>query len=164
MASIRSLGAEIEISNEQIAGCEPIGDLIVRSSSLSGSVDLRGSTVGELIDEIPILAVTAAFGDGFFVVRDATELRLKECDRINAIVGNLRKLGLTVEEYEDGFAFESKKDLVGGEFESFGDHRIAMAFGVAGVAVPNGALVRDSECVDISFPNFWEKLFALQKA
>jgi 3-phosphoshikimate 1-carboxyvinyltransferase len=159
----RSLGAEIQILNERIIGSEPIGDLVVRSSSLAGTVYLRGTTVAELIDEIPILAVTAAFGDSAFMVKDAAELRLKECDRIRATVTNLRKLGLAVEEYEDGFAFQAKKHLTGAEFESFGDHRIAMAFGVAGVAVPNGALVRDSDCVDISFPSFWEKLLTLQK-
>jgi 3-phosphoshikimate 1-carboxyvinyltransferase len=144
-------------------GSEPIGDLVVRSSTLRGSVDVRGSLVPELIDEIPILAVTTAFSDGSFVLRDALELRLKESDRIRAMVTNLRNLGLDVEEYEDGFAFQAKKALIGSEFESYGDHRIAMAFGIAGVAVPNGALIRDSECVDISFPGFWEKLLSVQR-
>ena len=159
---LRSIGGEIETSNERTVGAEPAGDLLVRSSGLKGSIDLRGSLVAELIDEIPILAVTAAFGDVSFAVRDASELRLKESDRIRATVGNLRRLGLEVQEYEDGFAFQAKKALIGSEFESYGDHRIAMAFGIAGICVPNGALVRDSECVDISFPGFWEKLHSVQ--
>jgi 3-phosphoshikimate 1-carboxyvinyltransferase len=160
----RSLGGKIEVVDQRIVGAEPEGDLVVRSSTLSGSVDLRGSIVAELIDEIPILAVTAAFAEGSFVVRDASELRVKESDRIRAIVTNLRKLGLDVEEYEDGFAFQTKKPLIGAEFESFGDHRIAMAFGIAGLAVQDGALVRDSECVDISFPRFWETLLSVQES
>lgn len=158
----RSLGGDIQITDQRVVGSEPVGDLVVRGSSLRGSLDLRGDLVAELIDEIPILAVTAAFSDGSFAVEDASELRLKESDRIHALATNLRKLGLDVEEYEDGFAFQAKKGLTGSEFESYGDHRIAMAFGIAGIGVPNGALIRNSECVDISFPGFWEKLQSVQ--
>jgi 3-phosphoshikimate 1-carboxyvinyltransferase len=159
---LRSIGGDIGISNERTVNAEPVGDILVHSSALKGSIDLRGNVVAELIDEIPILAVTAAFGDVSFAVRDASELRLKESDRIRATVANLRRLHLDVEEYEDGFAFQAKKALIGSEFESYGDHRIAMAFGIAGICVPTGALVRDSECVDISFPGFWEKLHSIQ--
>jgi 3-phosphoshikimate 1-carboxyvinyltransferase len=106
-----------------------------------------------------MLAVASMFGKGSFTVRDAAELRHKESDRISAIVQNLRTLGLIVEEYPDGFAFESKKGLIGRELESCNDHRIAMAFGVAGLRIP-GITVRGAESVDISFPGFWDTIGA----
>jgi 3-phosphoshikimate 1-carboxyvinyltransferase len=96
------------------------------------------------------------------VVREAQELRAKESDRIRAIVTNLRTLGMDVEEYEDGFAFEGNQELRGGEIESFGDHRIAMAFAVAGLRARRGVTIRGAECVEISFPGFWELLRQLE--
>ncbi len=155
---LRHMGARIELSNRREVAGEPLGNIIARSSELSTGFELKGSHVAALIDEIPILAVTAAFAKGVFVVREAQELRAKESDRIRAIVTNLRTLGVDVEEYEDGFALEGKHDLRGGEIESFGDHRIAMAFAVAGLRAHQGVTIRGAECVEISFPGFWDLL------
>lgn len=158
----RQMGGSIELINRKEVAGEPLGDIVARFSELSTSFELKGARVAALIDEIPILAVTAAFAKGLFVVRDAQELRAKESDRIKAIVTNLRTLGVDVEEYDDGFAFEGKQELHGAEIESFGDHRVAMAFAVAGLRARGGAKVREAECVDISFPGFWEILKKLE--
>ncbi|MGB2867352.1 MAG: 3-phosphoshikimate 1-carboxyvinyltransferase [Bacteroidota bacterium] len=156
----KEMGGKIEIENERLAGGEPFGDIVARSSNLTSDISIRGSKVAALVDEIPILATTALFGEGYFEVRDATELRHKESDRIASIVRNLQILGCDVEEYPDGFAFEAGNELRGGVIDSFLDHRIAMAFGVAGLSIP-GITIKGAECVDISFPGFWRILQGL---
>jgi 3-phosphoshikimate 1-carboxyvinyltransferase len=153
----KKMGGNIQIENEQSVEGEPIGDLVVKYSELRSNLDLRGAEVVDLIDEIPILAVTALFAEGLFRIRDARELRAKETDRISAIVNNLRLLGCEVEEYEDGFAFEGKKEYSGALLPSYGDHRIAMSFGIAGLKIQN-ITIENTECADISFPGFWQKL------
>ena len=158
----KTMGGNIQIVNERIIEGEPIGDLVVRSSGLKSNIDLRGSEVVDLIDEIPILSITALFAEGTFAVHDAKELRAKETDRISAIVNNLRLLGCKVEEYEDGFAFEGQNRYSGTIIPSYGDHRIAMAFGIAGLKIPN-ITIENTECVDISFPGFWQKLLSSNK-
>ena len=111
-----------------------------------------------LIDEIPILAVTAACAQLPFEVRGASELRAKESDRIHLLVLNLRAMGLEVEEYEDGFAFEGKNTVLPAPVETGGDHRIAMAFGVAACTLRKGITIPDAESAEISFPGFWSIL------
>ncbi|MGD1045554.1 MAG: 3-phosphoshikimate 1-carboxyvinyltransferase [Bacteroidota bacterium] len=153
----KAMGGYIQIENEQIIEGEPIGDLVVKYSKLKSNLDLRGAEVVDIIDEIPILSVTALFAEGTFSIHDAQELRAKETDRISAMVNNLRLLGCEVEEYEDGFAFEGKKKYSGATIPSYGDHRIAMSFGIAGLKIPN-ITIENTDCVDISFPGFWQKL------
>ncbi len=154
----RSLGGNIEILDERLIGGEAIGDMRVRRSNLSGSLTLNGALVAELIDEIPILAITVAASKGTFSLRDATDLRHKESDRISVLVKNLRAMEVNVEEYPDGFAFESKNPLIGAKIDSVKDHRIAMAFAVAGLVAQGETVVADADCVDISFPGFWQIL------
>ncbi|MCX6121444.1 MAG: 3-phosphoshikimate 1-carboxyvinyltransferase [Ignavibacteriales bacterium] len=155
----KTMGGHIKVENEQIIEGEPLGDLVVQYSELKSNLDLRGAEVVDLIDEIPILAVTALFAEGTFSIHDARELRAKETDRISAIVNNLRLLGCEVEEYEDGFAFEGKKQYSGTVIPSYGDHRIAMSFGIAGLIIPN-ITIENTECAEISFPEFWQKLLS----
>jgi 3-phosphoshikimate 1-carboxyvinyltransferase len=155
----RTMGGNIQIENERLVEGEPLGDLVVQYSELKSNLDLRGSEIVDLIDEIPILSVTALFAEGTFSIHDARELRAKETDRISAIVANLRLLGCDVEEYEDGFAFEGKKQYSGALIPSYGDHRIAMSFGIAGLKIPN-ITIENTECADISFPGFWQKLLS----
>ncbi|MCX6135690.1 MAG: 3-phosphoshikimate 1-carboxyvinyltransferase [Ignavibacteriales bacterium] len=159
----RSVGGSIETERESIVAGEPIGDLLVRTSPLQGSVELQGRHVAELIDEIPILSVTLALSGCSLVVRGAADLRHKESDRIRALVLNLRKTGLEVEEYPDGFAFQPKNTLIAAACDSFSDHRIAMAFGVAGLVLKGKTMIKESECVDISFPSFWQLLGSLER-
>jgi 3-phosphoshikimate 1-carboxyvinyltransferase len=158
---LRAMGGDIHTENERSIGGESVGDILVTSSRLHSHVVLKGTIIPNIIDEIPILAVAAAFASGRFEVRDAFELRNKECDRIGAVCENLSLLGLDVEQFEDGFAFEPKNSLIPSTFDSFGDHRIAMAFGVAAVALRGESTIKESECVDISFPTFWNLLHTL---
>ena len=158
----KAMGGNIQIENEQMIEGEPIGDLVVHYSELKSNLDLRGAEVVDLIDEIPILSVTALFAEGTLSIHDARELRAKETDRIDAIVKNLRLLGCEVEEYDDGFSFEGKKNYAGAVIPSYGDHRIAMAFGIAGLIIPD-ITIENIECADISFPGFWEKLLSSQE-
>jgi len=153
---LRAMGARIELENERVSGSENIADVVVFSSELSG-IELGGSTVADIIDEIPILAVAATQAAGRTVIREAGELRHKETDRISAIVESLRTLGADVEEFEDGFAVTGGS-LKGGTVQSYGDHRIAMAMGVAGLVCESDTIVEDAGVVDVSFPEFWDTL------
>jgi 3-phosphoshikimate 1-carboxyvinyltransferase len=157
LSVLQSLGCNITIENRRTVNGEEIGDLVVRSSALRGDLIIQGETVAALIDEIPALTIAALFAEGTFTLHDAKELRAKETDRITALVANLRALGADVEEYEDGFSFEGGKRLHGTALASYDDHRIAMAFGVAGLQI-EGITIRDAGCVDISFPGFWEQI------
>lgn len=160
---LKDMHADVTITNHRIIGGEPLSDLVVKSSHLRSDIVLEGPIIPNVIDEIPILAVAAAFSDGSFIVRDAKDLRSKETDRIAAVCANLRLMGIDVDEYDDGFAFVSKKDLFHQVFSSYGDHRIAMAFGVASLALGGESKIKNSECVSISFPSFWQLLETLQQ-
>ncbi len=157
LSVLQSIGCNFVIENQRVVSGEEMGDLVVRTSELHGDLNIQGETVAALIDEIPALAIAALFTEGTFTLHDAKELRAKETDRITALVTNLRALGAEVEEYEDGFLFAGRQHLHGVTLESFDDHRIAMAFGVAGLQI-EGITIRDAGCVDISFPGFWEQI------
>jgi 3-phosphoshikimate 1-carboxyvinyltransferase len=150
--------ASIEFINVRKRLGEDVGDIAVSSSALVGEINISGADTAQVIDEIPILSIAAALSGCSFSVVNAQELRAKESDRISALVSNLRLLGLIVDEYPDGFAFEGKKDLISNCFKSYNDHRIAMAFAVAGLALAGDTIIEDSDCVSISFPGFWETL------
>jgi 3-phosphoshikimate 1-carboxyvinyltransferase len=157
---LRDLGVEIEASNPTESCGEPAATLKVigrgnRTNARPRRID--GGKIAEIIDEIPILAVFGTQIDGGIEIRDASELRLKESDRIAAIVENLRRMGADVEEFDDGFRV-GRSQLVGAEVDSFGDHRIAMAFAVAGLFANGNTAIKHPECADISFPRFYELL------
>ena len=160
---LRSMGGNIRTENIRKIGGELIGDIVAKNSSLSFSTLLKGAIIPNIIDEIPILAVAAAFGKGRFEVHDAFELRNKESDRIGVVCENLASMGVDVAETEDGFAFDSKSNLIPAAFDSFGDHRVAMAFGVAATALNGESTMKEAECVDISFPSFWDTLQSLSR-
>ena len=152
LAILRLMGANIEISPERLESNEPVCDLRVRSASLKG-IDIPPEFVANAIDEFPVLAIAAAAASGVTRVRGAKELRVKESDRIAAVVQGLVTLGIDAVEYPDGM------DITGGAFgsgsiESFGDHRIAMAFAVAGCISEGSVGIRDAGNIRTSFPNF----------
>ena len=152
LAILRLMGANIEISSERLESNEPVCDLRVRSASLKG-IDIPPEFVANAIDEFPVLAIAAAAASGVTRVREARELRVKESDRIAAVVQGLATLGIDTVEYPDGM------DVTGGTFgsgsiESFGDHRIAMAFAVAGCISEGSVGIRDAGNIRTSFPNF----------
>lgn len=155
---LRGMGADIRVRNERTEGGEPMGDLVVRAAPLEG-VDVGGRLIPNLIDEIPVLAVAAACAEGTTTIRDAEELRVKETDRLHAMTENLRAMGATIEEQEDGLTIHgSGPSLLGTDVNSFDDHRIAMAMGVAGLVAHGPTTVHDAGCARISFPGFWSTL------
>ena len=159
---LREMGANVEIANLRNASHEPMADLIVRHQALHGTT-VFGNRVALLIDEIPILAVMASQAEGATHIRDAGELRVKESDRLTAIANNLRAMGAAVEELPDGLVITGPTQLRGVEIDSFGDHRIAMAFAIAGLLADSPTTIRAAECADISFPGFFEKVSQLAR-
>jgi 3-phosphoshikimate 1-carboxyvinyltransferase len=158
---LQKFGAEIEITNKREACNEPRGDLrMVGAKHFPAASEnvLRGSVIANLIDELPILAIFGTQLENGLEVRDAAELRVKESDRIRSVVQNLKKMNAKIEEFDDGFRVE-KSDLRGAKLDSFGDHRIAMAFAVAGL-LANGEteIAGARESVGVSFPEFFKTL------
>jgi 3-phosphoshikimate 1-carboxyvinyltransferase len=137
-----------------------VADLTVRTSELQG-VEVGGHTVVRMIDEFPALAVAATQALGVTVVRDAAELRVKETDRIAAIVAGLRALGARIDPLPDGFRVEGPTVLRGAVVDSFGDHRLAMALAVAGLVSEGEVVVERAECIADSFPGFVEVIRGL---
>ena len=154
---LRVMGADITVEYEREEGGEPLADLTVRPAPLH-SVSIGGTLIPNLIDEIPVLAVAAACAEGRTEIRDAAELRVKETDRIDAMARNLRALGTEVEAFEDGLAVTGGAALRGTTVDSFGDHRIAMAMGVAGLVASGETTITDADVADVSFPGFWDVL------
>jgi 3-phosphoshikimate 1-carboxyvinyltransferase len=109
-----------------------------------------------MIDEIPILALIQSQSEGRVIFKNLSELRRKETDRINALVQNFEKIGVKIEELHDGFIVEGPQEIKGGEINSFNDHRISMTFAIAGLISKEGIKIKNSNCVDVSFPNFFE--------
>ena len=154
------MGADITISNLDEQAGEPIGDIRARTSQPEG-IEIGGETVVRMIDEFPILMVTALRAEGETIVRDAKELRVKETDRIAVMAGELRKLGAEIEEREDGFRILGPQALTGAKVDGHDDHRIAMSLTVAGMIAAEGALIADAACANDSFPGFAETLIGL---
>ncbi|MDZ7361275.1 MAG: 3-phosphoshikimate 1-carboxyvinyltransferase [candidate division KSB1 bacterium] len=153
----REMGGEVSVMNIRNESYEPVAELMVRHRPLQ-SAKVSGSRIPLLIDEIPILAVMATQAEGETHIREAQELRVKESDRLAALAKNLRAMGAAIEELPDGLVISGPTKLRGAEIDSFGDHRIAMAFAVAGLLADSPTTIRGAECVNISFPGFFEIL------
>jgi 3-phosphoshikimate 1-carboxyvinyltransferase len=154
-----SMGAAIQILGLKSAHGEVVGDLAVKGASLKGGV-IAGEQIPLVIDELPMLAALGPYTEEGIEIRDAAELRVKESDRIAALVENLRRMGASVEERPDGLKVEGRRagKLRGAEIEPRGDHRIAMAFAVAGLAAGGYTMIRDADCAAVSFPTFFQEL------
>lgn len=153
----KSMGGNIEISNERTLNGELVGDIRVTSSRLK-NIQIDGEIMPRLIDEIPILAVVSLFAEGELVVTGGEELRVKETDRIKVLVEELEKVGAKIVERKDGFTLTGKSKLHPASMDSKGDHRMAMAFSILGLALGEGFEVIDDECVAISYPEFFEDI------
>ena len=151
------MGAKIRVPDLESVNGELIGEIQVEHSALRGGV-IDGGLTAALIDEIPVLAVLGAATEEGITVKDASELRIKETDRIQAVVDNLRRMGVAAEESADGMYIPGRQKFRGAEIDSFGDHRIAMAFAVAGLAADGETVINDAEAASVSFPEFWETL------
>ena len=161
---LKKMGAVIKIKNRKERNNEPVGDIVASTSELKGAV-IKGEMIPKLIDEIPVISVAAAFAKGKTIIKDARELRVKETDRIAAITKNLKRMGIKVEEKPDGMVIHgnSGAPFKYADIDSFGDHRIAMAFSVAALSGDNGLLIKDIECVNTSFPGFFEILNRMKR-
>ena len=156
----RSMGAQITLLNEKQDG-EPTADLLIRSSELHGTT-IEGAIIPSLIDELPMIAVMACFAQGTTVIRDARELRVKESDRITVMVDNLKRMGADIEGTEDGMIIRGGKPLHGAQIDSHMDHRVAMSFAVAGTICDGPLTIQNGECVNISYPAFYDDLYRLE--
>lgn len=169
LSALGGLGADVVVERIDDGRSEPVGDLRARGAGmlaragggLGGNV-LRGGAVAQLIDELPVLAVVGTQIDGGLEIRDAGELRVKESDRVSAVVENLRAMGAEVEEFEDGLRVGGPTSLRGARLRSFGDHRIAMAFAVAALVAEGETEIEGAEeCVPVSFAEFFPLLESL---
>jgi 3-phosphoshikimate 1-carboxyvinyltransferase len=151
------MGGRVKVLNVEMVNGELIGNLHVESSKLEGG-EIPPESIPALIDELPVLCVLGTQTERGLAFHGAAELRVKESDRIGAVAANLRRMGAEVEEFPDGLRVAGKQTLRGAEIDSYGDHRIAMAFAVAGLVAQGTTTIRNSECVDISFPDFFEAL------
>jgi 3-phosphoshikimate 1-carboxyvinyltransferase len=154
---LRGMGAKILIPTLESRNGERIGDIVVQYSDLKGGT-VEGALTAALIDEIPVLAVLGAATEEGIIVKDAGELRVKETDRIRTVVENLRRLGVEAEERADGMVIPGRQKFRAGEFDSFGDHRIAMAFAVAALRADGPSVIENAEAASVSFPEFWSTL------
>ena len=156
----RAMGGDITVCDERVQGGEPVGDLLVRSSSLHGTT-VSGDIIPTLIDELPIIAVLAAYAEGRTVIADAAELKVKECNRIDAMVTNLSKMGVDITGTDDGMIIEGGKALHGAELDTYMDHRIAMSFAIASLNAEGTTSIKDAEIVNVSYPGFFNDLKGL---
>ena len=153
---LQAMGALVRLENEREIGGEPIADLTVESSCLEGT-EVAGDLIPRLIDEVPVLAVAASYARGQTVVRDAAELRVKESDRIATVAQELGRLGAHIEELPDGLVIRGPTLLKGARCQDHGDHRLAMALAVAGLAASGDTLI-EGESHGVSYPAFWEQI------
>ncbi len=157
------MGGHLELLNQRDASGEPVADILVKSSRLKG-VEIGGAVVPRAIDEFPVISVAAACAEGTTVIRDAEELRVKETDRIAAMVEELSVLGAEIEPTEDGMVVEGVERFTGGSVKSHGDHRIAMSAAIAALGADGEVTIADTDCTETSFPGFWGLLQSAEGA
>jgi 3-phosphoshikimate 1-carboxyvinyltransferase len=155
MDFLKSIGGEISVLSCESRSGEPVGSVRVKAGPLRGG-EIPAELIPGLIDELPVLAVLGTQAENGLVFRGARELRVKESDRIAAVAENLRRMGADIEEFPDGLRIPGRQRLTGAEISSYGDHRIAMAFSIAGLVADGTTTIDDSDCVQISFPGFFE--------
>ena len=158
---IEKMGASFELVENDTEG-ERSADVTVYSSKLKGT-EIGGELIPRLIDEIPLIALIATQAEGTTVIKDAEELRVKETDRIAAVVKELSKMGANIEATEDGMIIQGPTALTGAEMTSYGDHRLGMMAAIGALAASGEVVIDDPECISISYPNFFEHLNLLTK-
>ena len=157
MTAFDRMGVDYRLENERTVCGEPVADIRVKKSRLK-AITLTKEIMPALIDELPVIAVLCAYADGESVISGAEELRIKESDRIKTTAEMIADFGGSIMPREDGFVIRGKKKLAGGTADSFLDHRIAMSAAVALMASEKGGEIKNAECVNISFPGFFEML------
>lgn len=155
---LQRMGADIKILNERVVNEEPVGDVFVKGTGYLKGIEIKGEIIPKLIDEIPIIAVAASFAEGVTIIDDAEELRVKESDRIKAMVSELKKLGVDIEELPKGMIIRGGKKYRCGKVNTYGDHRIAMSMIMFGIISGEGIMSDDRSSIEVSFPDFMDKL------
>jgi len=153
--ALLAMGADVRIEEERTWGTEPVADIVVRSSKLKGTV-IDGDLVPRAVDELPVLALAACLAEGETVIKDASELRVKESDRIKTSTSELSRMGADIEERPDGFLIRGVGALTGATVSSYRDHRIGMMLAVAGAVARGETVIRTAEAVAVSYPRFWQ--------
>lgn len=159
---MRDMNADFEIINERTAAGEPTADIIIRSSNLKGT-EIGGEIIPRLIDELPIIATAAVFADGKTVIRDAAELKVKETNRIRAVVDEFKKCGIDITETEDGMIINGGMPIHGADFKTYGDHRMAMSLAILAQLADGESTLDDEGCVAVSYPTFFDDFYRLAK-
>ncbi len=159
---LRAMGADIVLENERYFGLEKVCDITVSSSQLKG-VEIGGEIIPRLIDEIPIIAVAASFASGTTTIKDASELKVKESNRLDAVVSELKRCGVDVDATDDGMIIHGGNEIFGARFKTYNDHRIAMSMAVMALAAHGESEIENPEAVNISFPGFFDLLASLCK-
>lgn len=154
--ALKKMGADIEVRNIREVSGEPVADIHCSGGGELNAVTITEEDVPSLIDEFPILCVAATQANGVTSIRGAKELRVKESDRIKSMATELGKMGVEIEEFEDGLSIRGKGVLKGGDIESYGDHRIAMAMSIAALIAEGKTIIRGISSVNISFPGFFD--------
>lgn len=157
---LRDMGADMELGNERISAGEPAADITVRSSELRG-VEIGGAIIPRLIDELPAIAAAAVFANGRTIIRDAAELKVKETDRIRAVVDEFKKCGVAITETDDGMIIDGGRPIHGADFITYGDHRMAMSLAVLSQLADGDSAIDDGNCARVSYPGFFDDLYAL---
>ena len=160
---VKNMNGNIEIINERLVGGELVGDLLVRYTKDLCATTIDKDIIPRLIDEIPVIAVLATQAEGTTIIKDAQELKVKESNRIKSMVENLKILGADIEELEDGMIIKGKSKLNGGKIKTFKDHRIAMSFSIADLISDSRVMLDDTNCINISFPGYFNLLKDLTK-
>lgn len=159
---LKDMGADITLENVHTSAGETVADITVRSSSLKGTT-VGGDIIPRLIDELPIIAVAAVFADGQTVIKDAQELKVKETNRIRAIVDEFNKCGIDITETDDGMIINGGKSIHGADFKTYGDHRMAMSLTVLAQLSDGESTLDDSDCACVSYPTFFDDFYKLGK-
>ncbi|WP_250672762.1 3-phosphoshikimate 1-carboxyvinyltransferase [Paraclostridium ghonii] len=160
---LKAMNGNFEIIDKRLEGGEIVGDLVVRYSESLVSTTIDSSLIPRLIDEIPVIAILATQAQGTTIIKDAKELKVKESNRIKAVVDNLKNMGADIEELEDGMVIKGKTILKGSYIKTFNDHRIAMAFSVASLISQGKVTLDNTTCIDISFPGYFDLINNLLK-
>lgn len=159
---LKDMGADITLENVHTSAGETVADITVRSSSLKGTT-VGGDIIPRLIDELPIIAVAAVFADGQTVIKDAQELKVKETNRIRAVVDEFNKCGINITETDDGMIINGGKSIHGADFKTYGDHRMAMSLTVLAQLADSESTLDDSDCACVSYPTFFDDFYKLGK-
>lgn len=160
---LEAMNGNFEIIDKRVESGEVVGDLIVRYSDKLIGTTIDSNLIPRLIDEIPVIAILATQANGTTVIKDAKELKVKESNRIKAVVDNLKNMGAEIEELEDGMVIKGKTKLKGANIKTFNDHRIAMAFSVASLISEGKLNLDNTACIDISFPGYFDLINNLLK-